>query len=80
MNTTSQPNGCNVMYCDRDSRGLYSIIGLTRDQLDLIRRALTAYRIGMVCRKQVSESASSIKFPEQYERAGDIVHRIESSL
>ena len=68
------------MYCDRDSRGLYSIIGLTREQLEVILPAQTASRIGMVCRKQVSESASSIKFPEQYERAGDIVRRIGAAL
>lgn len=68
------------MYCDKDSRGLYSIIGLTHDQLEVIHRALTSYRIGMVHRKPTLGSSSCIEYPEQYEHAGGIVQRIEAAL
>lgn len=82
MNTASRSSGDGggVMYCDKDSRGLYSIIGLTHDQLEVIHRALTSYRIEMVHRKPTPGSSSCIEYPEQYERAGAIVRRIGAAL
>lgn len=80
MNTASQSGGNHVMYCNKDSRGLYSIIGLTHDQLELIQRALTTYRSGMVHRKPTPGSSSCIEFPEQYEHTDTIIQRIKTAL
>ena len=32
------------MYCDKDNRGLFSIMELTADELETIRRAIKAFR------------------------------------
>lgn len=69
------------MYCDKDSQGHYAIMDLNKEQFETIRRALTAYRTGMV-QKGIPPGYAA-RFSEtliQYERAGVIVQHIEQTL
>ena len=69
------------MYCDKDNQGRYAIMDLDKEQFETIRRALNAYRSGMVQRGIPAGYAA--QFSEtliQYERAGEIVRHIEKNL
>lgn len=68
------------MYCDKDNQGRYAIMDLDKEQFETIRRALNAYRSGMVQRGIPAGYAAH--FSEtliQYERAGEIVRHIEKT-
>ena len=69
------------MYCDKDNRDRYAIMDLDKEQLETIRRALTAYRVGMVQKGMpVGHAARLSETHEQYQRAGVIVRHIEKTL
>lgn len=59
------------MYCDKDCRGLLSIMELTPDEFETIRRALLAFRTGMAT-KTLDESEPS----KQYIRASKMLRRL----
>lgn len=59
------------MYCDKDSRGLLSIMELTPDEFETIRRALLAFSAGMAT-KDINESEPS----KQYIRASKILRKL----
>lgn len=67
------------MYCDKDNREHYAIMGLDKELLETIRRALTMYHCGLYEGIQ-EEKRLRIKedFQQQYDRAGIIVEHIES--
>lgn len=60
------------MYCDKDKAGRTAIMDLTVDELETIRRALTAFRVGLVHNRPegIERDADA---HTQYERAGAIV-------
>lgn len=64
------------MYCDKDGRGLCSIMELSSDEYEIIRKALTAYRTGLV----YGETDQRSEFREQYDRAGTLLQAIERIL
>ena len=57
------------MYCDKDSRGLFSIMELTDDELETIRRAMKAFRGQRI----LSSKSIYIEANEQYIRATNIL-------
>ena len=59
------------MYWDKDSRGLLSIMELTPDEFETIRRALLAFSAGMAT-KELNESEPS----RQYIRASKILRTL----
>lgn len=60
------------MYCDKDSRGLFSIMELTDDELETIRRAMKAFRGQMI----LSSKSIDIEANEQYRRATNILYSL----
>ncbi len=64
------------MYCDKDRRGLYSIMELDESHIETIRRALLAYRQELIG----SPSETNSETREQYDRAGAILRHIEKLL
>lgn len=64
------------MYCDKDRRGLYSIMELNESHIETIQRALLAYRQELVG----SPSETNSEAREQYDRAGTILQAIERIL
>jgi len=66
---------CSV-YCDKDARGIYSIMELDGNHIETIRRALLAYRTGLVG----LPSEANLEAREQYDRAGAILRTIERIL
>ena len=56
------------MYCDKDSRGLFSIMELTADEFETIRRAMKAFRGQMM----LSDKFIDIEVNKQYSRATNI--------
>lgn len=62
------------MYCDKDNAGRISINELTAEQLETIRRALIAFRSGLI--QQLPFKASTEPLT-QYDRAGILLRRIE---
>lgn len=64
------------MYCDKDRRGLYSIMELDESHIETIRRALLAYRQELIG----SPSETNSEAREQYDRAGAILRTIERIL
>lgn len=66
------------MYCDKDSRGLYCIMELTADEFETIRRALLAFRTGLISH-QLPEGTEHKPEPHvQYERASAILKQLKS--
>ena len=65
-------DSCN-MYCDKDSRGRYSIMELSSEDYGLIRMALINYRVGLVFGKTDRRTI----LHEQYDRIGVMLHEIE---
>lgn len=65
------------MYCDKDTTGRVAIMDLTDDELETIRRALTAFRVGLVHNRPQGIECDAEAYT-QYERAGAIVHHIEA--
>lgn len=57
------------MYCDKDSRGLFSIMELTADEFETIRRAMKAFRGQMM----LSDKFIDIEENKQYRRATNIL-------
>ena len=54
---------------------------LDKEQFETIRRALTAYRVGMVQKGMpAGYAARHSETHEQYKRAGEIVRHIEKTL
>lgn len=62
------------MYCDKDNAGRISINELTAEQLETIRRALIAFRSGLI--QQLPFKAGTEPLT-QYDRAGILLRRIE---
>ena len=56
------------MYVDKDGRGLYSIMDLTPDELETIRRAIKAFRNGMM----MTHTFTGKESDKQYIRATNI--------
>ena len=56
------------MYCDKDSRGLFSIMELTADEFETIRRAMKVFRGQMM----LSDNFIDIEVNKQYRRATNI--------
>ena len=68
------------MYCDKDNQNRYAIMDLDKEQFETIRRALTAYRVGMVQKGMpAGYAARHSETHEQYKRAGEIVRHIEKT-
>ncbi len=63
-------------YCDKDTRGIYAIMELDGNHIETIRRALLAYRTGLVG----LPSEANREAREQYDRAGAILRTIERIL
>lgn len=68
------------MYCDKDNQSRYSIMDLDKEELETIRRALTAYRVGMVQNDILPGHTGNSEIRKQYDRAGVIVQHIEVTL
>ncbi len=64
------------MYCDKDRRGLYSIMELNENYIETIRRALLDYRTELVG----LASKANREAREQYDRAGILLRTIERIL
>lgn len=64
------------MYCDKDRRGLCSIMELDESHIETIRRALLAYRQELIG----SPSEINSETREQYDRAGTLLREIERIL
>lgn len=66
------------MYCDIDNNRRAAIMDLTPDELETIRRALIAYRTGMIqCRRPIGFRTDT-EPQKQYDRAGEILRHIET--
>ncbi|WP_418671867.1 hypothetical protein [Alistipes putredinis] len=65
------------MYCDKDSSDRYSIVEIEADQLETIRRALIAYRTGMIQHRRSIGFKIDIEPQRQYDCAGAILKQIE---
>lgn len=63
------------MYCDEDSTGRISIMDLSAEQLETIRRALLAFRSGLLQRLPFKVDTEP---HAQYQRAGALLCQIES--
>jgi hypothetical protein len=68
------------MYCDKDNQNRYAIMDLDKEQLETIRRALKAFRSGMVTNGLPAGYHTYSETREQYDRAGIIVRHIEKTL
>lgn len=66
------------MYCDKDSNGRVSIMDLTSDEFETIRRALTAFKTGLLQNRIPIGFAPQGEACEQYHRAGMILRQIET--
>ncbi len=64
------------MYCDKDNCGRYSIMELSAEEYEIIHKALTAYRTGLV----YGETDQRSEFREQYDRAQSLLRVIERIL
>ena len=67
------------MYCDKDSNGRVSIMDLTNDEFDTIRRAIMAFKTGLLQNRLPAGFAPQSETYEQYHRAGIILRQIEQS-
>lgn len=65
------------MYCDKDRSGHYSIMDIEADELETIRRAMIAYRTGMIQHRQPIRFKIDIEPQKQYDCAGFILKQIE---
>lgn len=63
------------MYCDKDSAGRISIMDLSAEQLETIRRALVAFRSGLFQRMPFKIDTEP---HVQYQRAGALLRQIET--
>ncbi len=61
------------MYADLDSRGRYSIMDLTPDEFETIRRAIKAFRTGMITSNSESKENECHR---QYIRATKILNTL----
>lgn len=66
------------MYCDKDSNGRVSIMDLTSDEFDTIRRAIMAFKTGLLQNRLPDGFAPQSETYEQYHRAGMILRQIET--
>ena len=66
------------MYCDKDSNGRVSIMDLTNDEFDTIRRAVMAFKTGLLKNRLPAGFAPQSETYEQYHRAGIILRQIET--
>lgn len=66
------------MYCDKDSRGLYCIMELTVDEFETIRRALLAFRTGLISHRLPEGTKHKPEPHIQYERASAILKQTKS--
>lgn len=64
------------MYCDKDNCGLYSIMELSAEEYEIIRKALIVYRTELVC----GEAYKRSEFRKQYDRAETLLRAIERIL
>lgn len=60
------------MYADIDSRGRCSIMDLTPDEFETIRRAVKAFRVGMM----ITPSFTGRESDKQYVRATKILNTL----
>lgn len=65
------------MYCDKDSSGRYSIMEIEADELETIRRAIVAFKTGLLQNRMPAGFAPQGEIYEQYHRAGKLLHQIE---
>lgn len=65
------------MYCDIDNNRRVAIMDLTPDEFETIRRALIAYRTGMIQHRRPIGFKIDIEPQKQYDRAGAILKQIE---
>ncbi len=65
------------MYCDKDSNGRAAIMDLQLEELETIRRALIAFRCGLL-HNQPKEAKHDAEAGRQYERVDAIMRHIES--
>ncbi len=61
------------MYVDKDGRGLYSIMDLAPDEIETIRRAIKAFRAGMIMSNSDSKENECHR---QYVRATKILNTL----
>lgn len=66
------------MYIDKDSGGRYAIMDLGEDDLETLRRALTAFRVGLLQSRLPAGFAPRTEPDIQYRRAGKLVKLIEN--
>ena len=66
------------MYCDKDSNGRVSIMDLTSVEFDTIRRAIMAFKTGLLQNRLPAGFAPQSETYEQYHRAGIILRQIET--
>lgn len=65
------------MYVDQDSSGRIAIMDLQKAELETIRRALVAFKTGLLQNRIPVGFAPQGEIYEQYHRAGMILHQIE---
>lgn len=66
------------MYCDKDLNERYSIMDLGLDELETIRRAIIAYRTGLIHERHRINPQEYSEPHEQYTIAARILKKIES--
>ncbi len=66
------------MYCDKDSNDRVAIMDLTSDELETLRRALTAFKTGLLQNRMPVGFAPQGEAYEQYHRAGIMLRQIET--
>lgn len=62
------------MYWDKDSRGLFSILELTAEEFETIRRALLAYRTIMVTANAIDNESN-----RQQRRSTRMLHKLSDT-
>lgn len=66
------------MYLDKDSKDRYTIMDLQEDELETIRRALLAFRTGLISHRLPEGTEHKPELHIQYERASAILKQTKS--
>lgn len=65
------------MYVDKDSNGRIAIMDLQKEELETIRRAIAAFKTGLLQNRLSAGFSPQSETYEQYHRAGMILRQIE---
>lgn len=69
------------MYCDKDSNERYSIQDLSRSELEILREALTAYRVNLCNKLRETDETFMLNYIEgKFKLARNIARKIEKTL